>query len=105
MLRRWGGTISAKMGLLQAGAAQLISTPMSVSRPPYTQAIAVVASYGKPCRYVVNGTWCMNGVPLSLLSRCMLHDTHQGMTLHSAGMLVDEQCSSALATAGEASQR
>ena len=51
MLRRWGGTISAKMGLLHAGAAQLMSTPMRASRAPYTRAIAVVASYGRPCAY------------------------------------------------------
>lgn len=34
MFLRWGGTISAKMGLLHAGAAQLMRTPMRVSKPP-----------------------------------------------------------------------
>lgn len=54
MLRRWGGTISAKMGLLQAGAAQLMRTPIRANRPPYTRAISVVASYGNPCKVIEN---------------------------------------------------
>jgi hypothetical protein len=35
MLRMGGGTISAKTGLLQAGAGQAMKTPITVSTAPY----------------------------------------------------------------------
>lgn len=77
MERKWGGTISAKMGLLQAGAAQLIKTPMQPSTAAYNAAVPLSPSSGKPYK-VLPGT--SNAKVRSLVARLSRYPMHAGMS-------------------------
>ena len=52
-LRMFPGTISAKMGLLQAGAAQHFSSPHVTSTKAYKKKAPAPACKGKACKHRV----------------------------------------------------
>lgn len=49
MLRRCGGTISAKTGLLHAGAAHVFKTPIVTRAQPYRATVPGCPFSGSPC--------------------------------------------------------
>ena len=78
-MRRWAGTISAKMGLLQAGAAQLLSRPQVTMATEY-----IVTVIGSP----LCGSTCSAAV-----AHASAHETQHGQaslpTSHNARKLED----------------
>ena len=52
-MRRWAGTISAKMGLLQAGAAQLLSRPQVTMATEYIITVIGSPLCGRTCSAAV----------------------------------------------------
>lgn len=68
---RFAGTISANTGLLQAGAAQLFSSPHSTMTTPYMATVLGSPLCGSTCRH--QEAWVQNGCPLPHVKALSCH--------------------------------